>query len=363
MSWLSRLLGRKTLSDALREVEAETLAAPAAPSGPRLPDRPDAAPEDWAAALGVTLAVLEAAEPAPPSPAEVELAQAVLAHFDAHRPGPASFPSIALKILDLVRDPRVDAGALARNIEQDPALSAGVLVLANSAVFRGLDKIETVREAVTRLGLGEVARLAAALSTRSLFRAGVRAEFELFGPVWNRLYYHGATVARAASELARARQLGEPDRVFLGGMLHDVGKSIALRSVAALELEDRIPRLEASAVDRLLHQVHVQVGAEAHREWGLPPGLASLAEFHHLPEIEAGPAQAELHLVRLVSALELHRSSPGISPSALPEALDSARALGLGPARVAALLATLAETGDWVRMVFGEESGGPAAAR
>jgi hypothetical protein len=43
--------------------------------------------------------------------------------------------------------------------------------------------------------------------------------------------------------------------------------------------------------------------------------------------------------------------------------LDSARALGLGPARVQALALELAENGDWVRLLFGEESGGPAVAR
>jgi putative nucleotidyltransferase with HDIG domain len=344
-------------------VEAEPVEPPPVrPAAPPLPDTPDAPPAAWAAALGTEPGGLDG--PAPELvPEEQATAQAVLAHFEAHRPGPASFPSIALKILDLVRDPKVDAAALARTIEMDAALSTGVLVLANSALFRGVEQLETVRSAVTRLGLGEVAKLAAALSTRSLYRADLRAAFELFGPVWNRLYYHATTVARAGAELARLRKLGEPDRVFLAGMLHDVGKSIALRSLSALTLDGSVPRHDGPAVDRILHHVHVLVGAEAHREWGLPEGLAAIAEWHHLPEIEGGPEQVDLHLVRLVSALELVRSAPGMSPAAPAEAIGSARALGLGPERVRALRGTLAETSDWVKMVFGEESGGPAAAR
>jgi putative nucleotidyltransferase with HDIG domain len=212
---------------------------------------------------------------------------------------------------------------------------------------------------VARLGLGEVARIAASLSTRSLYRS-VRAEFELFGPTWNRLFYHAATVARAGAELSRMRKVGDPDRVFLGGMLHDVGKSLALRSLAALLIEGRVPQHDAVSVDRILHQVHVLVGAEAHREWGLPEGLAAIAEWHHLPEIAAGPEQRELHLVRLTSALELLRTGRGVSPTAAAEAMGSARALGLGPSRAQALAKALVETGEWVRMVFGEERGGPA---
>lgn len=362
MSWLSRFFGgpkQKTLEEILEESSAELDAAP--PPGEKLPDAPGAPPEAWAKALGIEPSALDAALP-PLLPEEASTAQALTKHFDANRPGPASFPSISLKILEQVRDPRVDAAGLAKTIEMDAALSSGVLVLANSAVFRGLTKVETLREAVTRLGLGEVARIAAALSTRSLYQ-GVRKEFELFGPTWNRLFYHAVTVARAGADLARLRKLGDPDRVFLGGMLHDVGKSLALRSFAALLLEGRVPRHEGPSVDRILHHVHVSVGAEAHAEWGLPAHLAAIAEWHHLPEISSGPDQVELHVVRLTSALELQRTAPGISPAAPAEVVGSARALGLGPARVQALRTALTEHGEWVKMLFGEEAGGPAAAR
>jgi putative nucleotidyltransferase with HDIG domain len=344
------------------QLEAPDLGA-AAPTGPPLPEAPDAPLEAWAQALGVEPDALTAAAP-PLRAEEAATADAVLAHFDAHRPGPASFPSIALKILDLVRDPRVDAGALARTVEMDAALSGGVLVLANSAVFRGVSKVETLREAVARLGLGEVARIAASLSTRSLYRS-VRTEFELFGPTWNRLFYHAATVARAGAELSRVRKLGDPDRVFLAGMLHDVGKSLALRSLAALLLEDRVPQHDATSIDRILHHVHVHVGVEAHREWGLPAGLAAVAERHHLPAsaLAAGPGQRELHVVRLTSALELLRTARGVSPGAAVEAMGSAQALGLGPSRAQALSLALVETGEWVKMLFGEDRGGPAVAR
>ncbi len=361
MSWISRIFRSKQqrLEDALDAAVAD--AEPAQPAAPRvkLPDAPDAPAEAWAQALEVELAALSRT-PVPLMPQEAATAAAVMAHFDANRPGPASFPSIALKILDLVRDPKVDAAALARTIELDAALSTGVLVLANSAVFRGVEKVETLREAVARLGLGEVARIAAALSTRSLYRS-VRTEFELFGPTWNRLFYHATTVARAGSELSRLRKLADPDRVFLAGMLHDVGKSLALRSLAALLLEDRVPRHDTAAVDRILHHVHVLVGAEAHREWGLPASLAAIAEWHHLPEIAGGPEQAELHVVRLTSALELVRTVPERAATAPSEVMSSARALGFGPARVHALRTAVAENAEWVKMLFGEETGGPAA--
>jgi HD-like signal output (HDOD) protein len=330
------------------------------PPGPPLPAQPDAPDERFAEAMNVDPALLAASAP-PLDPEEREIAGALLEHFDAHRPGPASFPGLAMKVLELVRDQDVQVARLAATVENDPALSAALLVLSNSVLYRGIDEVRTVRDAIARLGLSEVARLASALATRSLYQSGVRAEFEAFAPAWNRLFFHAAATARGASELAKARRIGNAESVFLGGMLHDVGKSLALRSLAALSLEGKVKVRDEDSLERILHRVHVEVGGEAHREWGLPRGLAELAVLHHDAAIPAGPQHAELHLVRLVSALLLHRERPGLHPDAPGEALQSARALGLGPDRVAALGVALGETQEWVTMMFGD-GGGPSTA-
>ncbi len=291
------------------------------------------------------------------------MAAAVLDHFETHRPGPASFPAISLQVVELARDADVDLAELARLIELDAALSAGVLVLAGSPVFRGVERIETPRQAIARLGTAEVSRLVTALSTRSLFQPAVRAEFEVLGPAWNRLFYHSAVVARTASSLATLRKLPGAEHAFVGGMLHDVGKAIALRSVAALALEGQLRVPPPDSLARVLHEVHVEVGRQVHEEWGLPAHLTALAARHHEPSLPRDPALATLHLVRLASALQLLQEAPTVHPAAPQEAVDSARALGLGPARLQALAFELAENGEWVRLLFGEESGGPAAAR
>jgi len=339
-------------------VTAVTEAFP--PPGPPLPAQPDAPDEKFAEAMNVDPAMLTASAPSLDAE-EKEIAGALLEHFEAHRPGPASFPGLAVKVLELVRDPDVQVSSLAAAVENDPALSAAILVLSNSVLYRGRSEVRTVRDAIARLGLSEVARLAAALATRSLFQSAVRAEFDAHAPAWNRLFFHAAATARAASELAKARRLGDAESVFLGGMLHDVGKSLALRSLAALSMAGTVRVRDEDSLERILHRVHVEVGGEAHREWGLPRHLAEMAVLHHDASIPAGPEHAELHLVRLVSALLLHRDMPGLHADAPAEALQSARALGLGPDRVAALCQALAETQEWVAMMFGD-GGGPSAA-
>ncbi len=276
------------------------------------------------------------------------------AHFAVARPGPASFPAIAMQILELVRYPDVDLAELARYIRVDGALAGGVLALANSPVYRAVRKIETVKDAVARLGMAEVARLSAAISMRSLYSADAQTQHQRFAAAFTGLFLHAATTARCASELARQQVVPTPgaEQVFMAGLLHDVGKGAALRSLATLVLAGRLPPLEPVRAARVVHRVHVELGVELHRTWQLPASLADVAARHHEPALPPAPELATTHLVRLVSALDLLRREPATHPLAPAEIVQSARAAGLVPARVQAVHAELDAAEAWVRAVF-----------
>jgi putative nucleotidyltransferase with HDIG domain len=307
----------------------------------------------YAAALKVDPAMLAAPEPAP-TPQEAKVAEAVRHHLSVARPDPASFPAIATQILELVRYPDVDLNELSRYIRVDGALAGGVLALANSAVYKAVRRIETVRDAVARLGISEVARLAAAISMRSLYSADAATAHARFEPIWTGLFLHAATTARAASELAKQKLAAVPgaEQTFMAGLLHDVGKGVALRALAELVGYGKLPALEAPLVARVLHLVHVDVGAEMHAAWRLPPNLAEVARHHHAAAVPAGPEKPLVDLVRLVSAVDLLRREPDTHPRAAAEAVESARALGVSPARLEAIGAELAKAEEWVRTVF-----------
>jgi putative nucleotidyltransferase with HDIG domain len=336
-------------------------AAGATPT-PAFSDAPDAPDADFAAALALPTAAL-AARDVPPPADEARAGELVLAHFALNHPGPASFPSISLRILELVRYPDVNLNELAKYIRMDGALATSLLALANSAVYRGVKRIDSVKDAMARIGLGEVAKLTAAISTRSLFGAEETSEFRRFAPIWQDLFFHAATVARAAAELSRRLEAGQgSEQVFTAGLLHDVGKSIALRSLAALEAGGKLGTLDDPAVRRILHRVHVPVGVEMQRKvWNLPALFCDAAAHHHDGAVPAGPSAVTVQLVRLVSASDLLRAEPDLCASAPAEILAAARALGLSPARVAAVGPALDEAEGWVGMLFGGPAAGPPA--
>ena len=364
LGWLQRLLrgpGHPPRAPTLaprRPARAPIRGAP-----PR-PAQPDAAAEPegdlsspfapFARALGVNI------PPPPPDPDTVEpdaaleeAAGRVLAHFRRNRPGPASAPSLSLRVLNLVASPEVDVAEMVKVVSADPALSAGLLTVANSVHYRGLEEIETVRAAVLRLGLDEVARVAGALAAKSLFNPKLKAELAAYASLFAALYHRSITIANGAAFVAMHRRGGRSDRAFLGGMLHDVGRSVALRSVAALSLgKEQVP--EGLDLDRLIDHVHLEVGAECHQEWALPQYLTVIAVRHHEAAIPADPEFADLHAVRLASALA-HLRDPGAEARAAAEILQSAAALGMNPFAVRSVDAELRDSSQRTASAFGIE--------
>jgi HD-like signal output (HDOD) protein len=136
----------------------------------------------------------------------------------------------------------------------------------------------------------------------------------------------------------------------MAGLLHDVGKGVAMRSVAELTDYGKLPVLPGEGLRRILHRVHVEIGEEMHKVWQLPPTLADVAAHHHLAHPPGDPGF--VHLVALASAVDLVRREPKTSPAAPAEAVHAAKTLGLGPARVKALGTDLEQAEAWVKTVF-----------
>ena len=280
------------------------------------------------------------------SPAESDQDQAaaevVRAHFAANQPGPESFPALSLRVLTLLANPEVDIGELSRVISQDPAIAANVLRVANSAMYRGSRESQSVREAVARLGTQELARVAGVVSARSLFNPKVRNEHAALAPIFYQLFQNAVATALGASWLAMQKKPARSDRAWLGGLLHDVGKSIALRSVAALNAQGK---LQLAATDprllRVLDLVHTQIGEAVHVKWALPAFLIAACAHHHDQSVPALPENADLHAVRLVSALRLLRTGQAPRRRALAEVAGSALALSVSSPELRALDAQL----------------------
>jgi HD-like signal output (HDOD) protein len=206
-------------------------------------------------------------------------------------------PRLHRELTALLADGGATAGDAAAIIEQDPAMSAKVLQVVNSAFFGLRRQITDVGQAAVLLGLGTLRALV--LSSHA---------FEKFQPTppidgfdLDVLQRHCSHVARVARELL---PLGpQRDDAFVAALLHDVGLLVLAtqdRDYLALVLEraqrEHRPVFEIEQEERGVS--HAEVGGELLGLWGLTDGIVEAVAYHHHPQTVP---QAQLDAVAAVA--------------------------------------------------------------
>ncbi len=177
-----------------------------------------------------------------------------------------------------LRDPEVPIEDVSRIIERDPAMSAKILQLVNSAFFTRTRRVTAIREAVSYLGLNLIEGL--------VLQIGLVSSFEQINGVSLRAFQlHGLQVANVARKIAPA-EIAEV--AFTAGLVHDVGKL-----VLSLAFGSRYAPIAAAAEQglsqswRMEHEqlgvTHSEAGAYVLGVWGLPLAVVEGVAWHHHP--------------------------------------------------------------------------------
>jgi HD-like signal output (HDOD) protein len=263
-------------------------------------------------------------------------------------------PTSCVRVLNLVARPNLELGELTTVASQDPSIAAAVLRVANSAAMGASGReVRTVREAIARLGVSEVGHVAAAVSARVLFSARAKREQAMFAARRTDLHWGAVTAAAGAAHLAMQRGKGRSDTAYLGGMLHDVGKAVALGSLSALVVAGRASRdIGPAVVSSVLEQVHTELGTDALRHWSMPGYLVTLCATHHDHELGDGVEFTEVHLLRVVDGLLCLRADPS-DHSALALLMQSVRVLQIGPLELRAFDSDLRRLAGQMGRVLG----------
>jgi HD-like signal output (HDOD) protein len=180
-----------------------------------------------------------------------------------------SLPDSAKKVSDAINDPNVDANQVAKIIGTDPVLSGRVIQAANSPLFMGLNRIEDLKNAVSRLGLICVRNLVISLTVTQLYQS----EGQHFLKKKMRSLWDLSTKVAAISEvLARGRQKVDPAEAMLAGLLHNIGALPVLAKCA----ETNINQSHADSLDNALMKLEPELGQWIMQQWQLREELSSV---------------------------------------------------------------------------------------
>lgn len=188
-------------------------------------------------------------------------------------------PEVALKIVSIAED-KIDISfkELENIIKLDPVLTSKILKVANSSLYARQGEIKSLQVAITLLGFKNIKSLVLLISASSLFAKYNKKAF--FKNYWK----HSMITAFIARDIARItdnKNLAE--ELFLGGLLHDIGKAILFISNEERYNEIiQATRDESTSVleDRFFHTSHKEVGAIVLEKWNFPEIFIDIAKEH-----------------------------------------------------------------------------------
>ena len=196
-----------------------------------------------------------------------------------------TLPEAATRAMVVAKDPNSSLADLAGVIERDPALAAGILKLANSALYRRGHGVASLQQAVVHLGARECQNLILAVGMRSLFLNVPRERQVRYSALWRHSYLTGCL----CRQLSRALGLRFEGEEFASGLSHDIGRVlIGLGSPEHAEAADPMDFIEGPEVllreQAVLSTDHCYLGAWFANLNNLPASLVSAVQFHHTPE-------------------------------------------------------------------------------
>lgn len=196
-----------------------------------------------------------------------------------------SLPRVYHRVSEMLADGRYGAAEIGRVVASEPALTARLLRMVNSAYYGLPTRVDTVPMAISVLGTRALHELVLASSVASAFDRLDTGLVDV-ADFWHHSIYCGLT----ARLIAKDQRLGQSEQAFVAGLLHDIGKlalyreapdaaETVLRRFAADEGETPVFRLESE----VLGFDHAAVGAALLRTWDLPEAYASAVAHHHDP--------------------------------------------------------------------------------
>jgi putative nucleotidyltransferase with HDIG domain len=248
-----------------------------------------------------------------------------------------SYGPVLQEIEEALQSTQCNLSAIGDVIQKDPDLTARLLRLANSPFFGFANRLSTVTEAVSLLGIQQIQDMIMASSVLEQFK-GVPDQFVNKDSFWR----HSLAVGITARLLAMERRLPKPDKFFVAGLLHDVGRLVLLSQAAewaqaVFGLYQRERLLLRDAEKKILGYDHQQIAAELLQYWSYPPVLIQAVACHHTPWQSAARLEATVvHIAdHLVNAMGIGSSGEQFIPPLDERAWT---ALGLGQETLAKIV-------------------------
>lgn len=184
-----------------------------------------------------------------------------------------TLPEVALKIRESVENENTSAQQIAEDLTQDASLSARLIQVANSPLYRSRNPIDDIQMAVTRLGVRMVRDLVISLAMKQIFQATSDVLDEQFRRSWN--------TAVEVAAICRMMAITVPgissEQALLAGLIHNIG---SLPILVMAEDDDDLFQ-DAEALAQIINELQGRVGELILKSWNFADHMIEVVRECH----------------------------------------------------------------------------------
>ena len=213
---------------------------------------------------------------------------------------------MAHKVLALATDADCSIADLIALVQHDPAITANLLRICNSASMGLAVKIDSVQQAVAMLGMQQVFELVLSQNITTHLTKAQEGYQMAKGDLWKQ----SVAAAMVARLLAERRDIYPLPVIYTAALLKDIGKVVLHEYVSPCleKIQEMVTFKGLSFIEAeqaCIGMNHATLGGIVAREWNFSPHMVYMIENHHLDNAEArnDPATATLYLADMVAMM------------------------------------------------------------
>lgn len=225
-------------------------------------------------------------------------------------------PELILEFNRITQDPDCSINDIADILSRSPSMTAQLLKIVNSAFYGFASKIDRISRAVAMLGVREISSLVLGISAMRIFYDIPRELIDM-----SSFLRHSLACGILSRILAAQIKLPNTERLFVAGLLHDIGRLVLYKYFPA---QAKLAMLMAEKTGQSLNYIeeacvgisHVQIAEYLLKKWQFPASLENLIVWHHAPYRSLEQAEASIvHLADIaINAIGLGHSGEHILP-------------------------------------------------
>ncbi|MCP3871682.1 MAG: HDOD domain-containing protein [Desulfobacteraceae bacterium] len=263
-----------------------------------------------------------------------------------------TLPVVIDRIISVASEEKTTTEELSEVIAYDQGMTNKLLRLSNSVYYAQKTKVETIKRAITIIGFDEIIGIALGMGILSSFtnKSGLSLDMKA-------LWIHGIGVATVAKELAKRTNPGIANKIFIPGLLHDMGKVIfstyfkeEYRKVRQLAMEKKRPLYFAE--NAIFKIDHATLSALLMKRWNFPQSIMLPCRFHHNPESSPIKFKHQCLILNLADYLT-QKAGIGHSGNPVPMTIkNSPKKIGINPSILKLTIDQLKRKEDEIKEFF-----------